>query len=117
MINRRAFLVALAGLAVTRKWKPASVPDPAFNFGDPGLASYGIGNGFISPEAPMPRYVIKAASPSDMFPLGTVVPFGGRELPAGWVPCDGRRVAALGGSVPDLRGRHVPTYDDIPSNR
>src|SRR4051794_407378 len=112
MMRRRTFLVALAGLVVTRKWKPASAP--ALSSGDPGLASYGIGGGFISPEAPVPQLIMKTSlNDIDIAPLGSIMPYAGIELPKGFVPCDGRRLdnpalakLGFGARVPDLRGYH-----------
>src|SRR4051812_47042343 len=88
MMRRRTFLMALAGLVVTRKWQPADAP--VLPAGDPALAPYGIG-GYISPEAPMPQLIMKvSANDVDLAPFGSIMQYAGSELPRGFIPCDGR---------------------------
>lgn len=42
----------------------------------------------------------------DSLPKGTIVAFGGAEIPAGWTLCDGRSTPT-GLVTPDLRGRFI----------
>lgn len=75
-------------------------------------------------------WIIKVdGPPEDTYPLGTLTQTLGRDLPKGWLPCDGRAISrkffgplygVIGNSygeadglfkIPDLRGSVVTRFD------
>lgn len=56
-------------------------------------------------------------------PVGYILPFAGKQVPPGWLPCDGRQIARnqyaelfklLDGKVPDMRPNLPGNFDSNP---
>lgn len=101
-MKRRSFLQMLAALAGL-PFLPKAAAKPALNL----VASC---QGVVGLQGP-----VGAAGPHLGPAVGNIMPYVGTEVPAGWLPCDGREVPAdyqklkeiLPFKLPDLRGREL----------